>query len=137
MGFTLNYIKIVKAFKYDDTLFNNMIEVNQYIKSKQDHKKMLAELAEQEKLETPETFKIKQGYFDFFVFPTDSTYGENYKRVCYKTKNFKDALDKVMNRQDCIRLDYECEILDKNKKATGIFIDLNKMPKNHPVHQYT
>ncbi len=128
-----NKIQIVKAFKYNGELFNNKKEVNSYIEQQEDHKKMLADLSDKKRLDNPETFTIKEGYFEFFVISTKKVGSD--ETYAYKTRSLKSALNKVLKLKD-ISLDYECEILDKNKKRTGVFIDLNNMPKEHEVHQY-
>ena len=130
-------IEIVKAFRYDGNLFDTRLDVDKYIKGQVEHRKMLKELSNQKKLDNPMTFTIKNGYFDFLVFNSDTICGEPDKRICYKRTSFLSALNSVLKRQDVVRLDYESEILDRNKHSTGIFIDLNKMPANHPVHKYT
>lgn len=130
-------IKTVKAFEYDEQLFKTKRDVDTYIKRQKVHDEILEELSNERRLNNPMTFTIKDGYFDFLVFTSDTTYGEPDKRICYRRTSFLSALNSVIKRKDVVRLDYECEILDINKQSTGFFVDMNKMPKAHPVHQYT
>lgn len=125
--------KKVTAFKYNGRLFESKEDVLEHIRECNEQKRMKSEI---DRLDNPISFKIKEGYFDFFVFNGDSRFGEDYKRICYKTKKFDTAVKRVMKRLDCGGLDYEAEILDKNKMGTGIFIDMCKMPDNHEVHSY-
>lgn len=128
-----NKIRKVTAFKYGGQLFDSREDALVYIQALEDQNKMKAEV---DQLNNPITFKIREGYFDFLVFKNDVHPGEPDKRVCYKVKSFAKAVDKVLKRQDCGGLDYEAEILDINKGATGIFIDMMKMPKDHKIHSY-
>ena len=132
-----NKIEIVKAFKYDNTLFNTKNEVENYIQEKKYHKKMMATLTDEKRLKTPMTHTIKDGlYYSFLIVAMDKVYRESERVVCYRRTSFLSALNSVLQRKGLLSLDYEAEILDENKRGTGVMLDLNNMPKTHPVHQY-
>ncbi len=130
-------ILMVKAFKYDDTLFNTIEEVKNYIQEKKDHKKMMTALADEKRLKTPMTHTIKAGmYYSFLVVTRDKIYRESERVVCYRRTSFLSALNSVLKRKGLLSIDYEAEILNVDRYRTGVMLDLNNMPKTHPVHEY-
>ena len=132
-------IKVV-ALKYDGLLFETAKEVEDYIAHQNERLQFEKELKKQEKLRDPLNFEITSGYFDFLIYKNGySDRDDDVKYVCYKTKRFKDALEKVIKRKDVSdgeSLDYECYILDKNKKRTNYTIDLHDIPENHEARNY-
>ncbi|MEK6881681.1 MAG: hypothetical protein AABY22_18825 [Nanoarchaeota archaeon] len=132
-------IKVV-ALKYDGLLFETAKEVEDYIVCENEKLKFEKELKKQKKLRDPFNFEITSGYFDFLIYKNGyQDRDENIKYVCYKTKRFQDALEKVIKRKDVSAygsLDYECYILDKNKKRTNYTIDLHDIPENHTARNY-
>ena len=135
-----NVIKEVKAFKYKGQLFESRKKVAEYIIIEKENRRFEKEIRDQEKLKTPLQFEIKNGYFDFLIYKDgiSRTEDDDIKYVCYRTNNFKDAIEKVVKRKDVRSgsLDYECQILDKNKNGTGVYISLFDLPDNHEARKY-
>lgn len=127
-------IKRVTAYEYKSMLFRNQVEVHTYIRGEQENRKSKKYIQALQELNAPEKLTIKEGYFDFY-YSTNGGYDLD-KWVSYKKKSFKDALNAVLKRKNLSRIDCESEILDKNMRGTGFYVQLSKMPTEHPVHSF-
>lgn len=74
-------------------------------------------------------WRIKKGYYyDFITSDTEYPHDEyGTKRYCFKCIYLKTAINRMMKRLSLGGIefiDYEVEVLDKNKCSTGVFINL-------------